>query len=238
MGMLGWQDYAISDGSVIRRKVLRRRPAVVAVAWRPRLEWRHRVLRADGDRRAASRRYGRRVDGGRRRRIRRRPDREDHGVPHGRHRGRGDQGRAMSRRIRLRRRVRLPLALLRPGSRAGVRPRHRRLLRQHVGRHQRHRARASRQARAHRDLRHRIRRKLGPVAAGAARRAAPAQQVRADGRLPRLRLRASLAGSRRPPRRVDPQRHICGTAKRYSTGSSRRPARSQASIAERISASG
>ncbi len=79
----------------------RDRSAAVALARRARLERPHRLFRPPRPRPAAAGRHGGGLDGGGIGRLGGRPDRQDHGLPHGRHRRRRGEGAALPRAVRL-----------------------------------------------------------------------------------------------------------------------------------------
>jgi hypothetical protein len=130
------------------------------------------------DRRAETGGDGPRVDGGGRGRLRRRPDREDPGLPGRRDQRRTGQSQAVSRDLRLRRGDRLQGARARKGDRKGLPQRRECLFRQHVRRHQRYGLFAAFGWSARGDLRHRLDLLLGSVADRAAHRTAPPGQAR------------------------------------------------------------
>ena len=99
-------------------------------------------------------RDGGRLGRGGRRRLGRRPDREDQGLPRGRHRGRRGQVRATSSsELGFDAAIDYKHEDVKAGAQAALPQRHRRLLRQRGRRHPRRGARAPRAARAHRHLR-------------------------------------------------------------------------------------
>ena len=107
MGMLGWQDYAVSDGRSITRKVRETDlPLSLSLG----------VLGLNGvtayfgllhDRPTETGRHRPRLDRRRRRRLLRRPDCQAGRLPHGRHRRRPGEDAPLPQRVRLRRRNRL-----------------------------------------------------------------------------------------------------------------------------------
>ena len=103
-GLVGWQEYAIAG----ERRTPHERRAGRHLARRRRERVRHhgphRLLRAARRGQAEGGRDGRGVGRGRRDRLGGRPDREDRGLPRGRHRGRPRQVPLARARARLRRR--------------------------------------------------------------------------------------------------------------------------------------
>ena len=172
MGLFGWQDYAVSDGGNVTRKIKETDlPLSLSLG----------ILGLNGVTayfglldvgRAAAGRYGGRFHRSRRRRFGGRPDRQARGLPHRRSDRRRRQGENLRAGLRLRCGDRLQGRQARRGFGGRLPARHRRVFRQHRGRHQRCRAGTARHRRPRDNLRHGLDRELGSAAAGAAGRAA------------------------------------------------------------------
>ena len=101
MGMLGWQDFAVSDGSNITRKVKETDLPLSLSLGVLGLNGVTAYFGLLGSWTAEARRHGRGLDRGRRGRLRGRPDRQTDGLPHRRHYRRRRQSEAVHRRVRL-----------------------------------------------------------------------------------------------------------------------------------------
>ncbi len=148
---LGWREWALSDGSGVRKVDPSLAPGVDR-ARRPRHAGVHRVLRPVPHRQPAARRHGLRLRRSRSGRERRRPDGEDRRLPRHRERGLAGEDR-VDPRARLRRGVRLPRRAGRLGAPRARAGRHRRVLRQRRRRPPRGGDRRDAEPRPHRRLR-------------------------------------------------------------------------------------